>query len=1057
MKLSRLSVVFSATLLLMLGVNGAFTLFVWNAHVLLGEAQEHRQRALLLVRELRLESELLARLVGLYANAGDTRFLLAYYDILGIREGEKPAPADTNSHIYWEKVIAGEAEHNLPTTGSRQSMRERMRSVGFSAAELDALEHAFAATEALKEIEQIAFAATQGLYDPALRDFVSDGQPNPAYARQVIASRDYNQRRLRLSEAIEALLERVDQRTSDELLRARSRLQDWILASILGFLIMTTLIAVEIRILTRHVLRPLQQLLAIAGRLAEGHYDARVGKVGGVEELAVLGGTLDEMARAIAADIHQREAVQQELETARRRAESATEAKSRFLANMSHEIRTPMNAVIGMLYLALGTPLTAQQRDYLAKARSAAQSLLGILNDILDFSKVEAGRLELDPAPFQLEQVIGEALLLVQQRAQEKEIELLFDARGLWAIRQGGELLGDALRLRQVLANLLANAVKFTPAGHVRLILELVRETAREIVLRLAVEDSGIGMTPEQIGRLFEEFTQADSSTTRQYGGTGLGLAISKRLVEMMGGQLEVTSQPGQGSTFQFTIRCARVSTPVETSAFGETMIQPRVLVVDDYPEARATLLSLLRHLALTRLDDCATGAEAIERLDAAWAAGDPYDLLILDWVMPDLDGAAVLRTLQERKIPAPSHILIVSAYDPGDIRDQAQPFGVYDFITKPVMPRALRDYLSRFASGQPASARVQAVPAPASLQGLRVLLVEDNPLNQQIAVELMRARAVAVDVAENGAEALARLAARAPDDYAVVLMDLQMPVLDGYQATARLRADPRYADLPIIAMTAHALVEERQRGLDLGMQGYLAKPFEPAELFAILARYHPLGAAAPEPPPPPMSLDALPVIPGVDARRGLARSGGNPDFYRKLLIAFRDQFRMARATLRDHLEQEDWESAVRYAHTLKGLAGTLGMDALRDAAAALERAVQSRDAGAGDLLQALDETLSPILEALNAVSAPRPPTALAVAVNPEETARHLERLRQLLAEGDAEATELWQRHADEFADILSATTRRQIRRALDSFDFDAALALLGTSPSQPISFMNGN
>ncbi len=841
MKLSRLSSVFSVTLLLILVINGAFTLLVWKAHALLGEAQEHRQRALVLVRELGLESELLARLVSLYANSGEARFLLYYYDILGIREGDKPAPARASSPVYWEQVIAGEIEHKLPKDGPRQSIRERMRSLGFNQTELAALDRAFKATEALKQIEQIAFAATQGLYDPVTREFISDGQPNQAFAREVITSRDYNHRRLRLSEAIETLMELVDQRTNDELLRARARLQDWILASILGLVVMALLIGVEIRVLSRHVLRPVQQLRAVAGRLAEGHYEARIGHPDGVEELAVLGGILDDMARAIAADIDQRETVRQELESARVRAESATLAKSRFLANMSHEIRTPMNAVIGMLYLALDTPLTTRQRDYLVKAQSAAKSLLGILNDILDFSKVEAGRLELDPAPFQLEQLIGEALLLVQQRAQEKEIELLFDARGLWTIRQGGELLGDALRVRQVLANLLSNAVKFTHAGHVRLILERVREDPRRVVLHFAVEDTGIGMTAEQMSRLFEEFTQADGSTTRKYGGTGLGLAISKRLVEMMGGQLEVTSHPGRGSTFRFTLGFARASAPTEDTSLGEEIARLRVLVVDDYPEARAALLGLLRHLAVTRLDDCAAGAEAVERLNAACSAGDPYDLLILDWVMPDMDGAAVLRTLRERNIPLPHHILIVSAYDPGEIRDQAQPLGARDFITKPVMPRALRERLRQLVSDRRPSASAQPAPSPASLSGLRVLLVEDNPLNQQIATELMRAHAVTVDVANHGAEALERLAVLPPDHYALVLMDLQMPVLDGYQATAQLRADPRYADLPIIAMTAHALVEERQRGLELGMQDYLIKPFEPAELFAILARYHSL------------------------------------------------------------------------------------------------------------------------------------------------------------------------------------------------------------------------
>ena len=922
MKLGRLSIVFSVTLLLMLGANAVFTLFVWNAHLRLGEAQEHRQKALVLVLNLRQESELLARLVSLYANSGEPRFLLSYYSVLGIREGDQPALAHPNPGIYWEQVIAGDIEHVPAAQGVRQSLRERMRSLGFNEAELATLDRVFAATESLKEIEQIAFAATQGLYDPARQEFISDGQPDHAFARQLIDSQDYNRRRLHLSEAIEELLRQVDRRTGDELRRARAHLQDWIRVSSLGLLLMAVLIGVELRLLTRHVLRPVQRLRAVAGRLAEGHYAVRVGHLDGVDELKVLGVILDDMACAIDADIHHREQVQQELETARLRAEAATLAKSRFLANMSHEIRTPMNAVIGMLYLTLDTPLTPSQRDYLDKAQTAAKSLLRLINDILDFSKIESGRLEIDHAPLQLEQIVFETLTLVRQRADEKAIALLFEARPPGLIESHRNLLGDALRLGQILTNLLSNAVKFTHAGHVRLTLDLLREDAQDVVLQFVIEDTGIGMAPEQIDRLFREFTQADTSTTRQYGGSGLGLAISKRLAEMMGGHIEVSSQPGQGSTFRFTVGFARLA--------GNA---------DEVPDA------------------------------------------------------------------------------PGAGPDRA-----------------------RGEAGRPG-------PAAISLQGMRVLLVEDNPINQQIATKLMQARGVAVDVADHGAEALERLAALPPDHYALVLMDLQMPVLDGYQTTAHLRADPRYAGLPIVAMTAHALDEERQDGLQMGMQDYLTKPYEPHELYTILADYHPLKLSV-EPKPEPTSSEpsiSLPAIPGLDIASGLRHVNHNHLLYRKLLTDFRHQYLAAQTILLDNLKREDWETTIRYAHTLRGLAGTLGMSDVQIAAAALEQAARARDPQTGDLLPPLAAALNPLLDALETLHPTAASTVPVAPVDHAAAARHLDYLRHLLTEGDAEAIDWWRTHATTFERILPLAIMRQVRHALDTFDFDLALTALGT------------
>ena len=1051
MKLSRLSVILSVILLLTLAVNGTLTLLVWNSQTLLGQAQEHRLRALALVQTLRQESELLARLVGLYANSGESRFLLYYYDLLAIREGEKPAVAQDNPALYWERVIAAEAEHRLPANGLRLSLRERARSVGFSTGELEALGKVFAATEAVKRIEQIAFAATQGLYDPVTQEFVSDGRPDRDYARQLIGSLVYNRQRLYITEAIEDLVRLVDRRTGDELDHARSRLSDWIWASILGFLVMIALVGIEIRSLTRQVLQPIRTLGSVTERLAAGHYGVRVGRLDGVAELAALGGILDDMAEAIAADITRHESIQHELELSRASAEAATQAKSRFLANMSHEIRTPMNAIIGMLHLALETGLTPQQQDYLNKAQAAAKSLLGILNDILDFSKVEAGRLELDRVPFQLEQVIGEALVLIQQRAQEKEIELLFDARDLWAIRQGGDLLGDALRLRQVLANLLSNAVKFTDGGHVRLILDVLQEDAEGILLHFAVEDTGIGMTCEQLGRLFEEFTQADGSTTRRYGGTGLGLVISQRLVEMMGGRLDVSSRAGEGSTFQFSARFARAPGKPQPYQPEDGMAGLRVLVVDDHAESRSVLVSLLLQLGIDQVDESSSGEQAIDRLTASHRQGRAYDLLLLDWVMPGMDGGAVLQTLHDHGIPIPPHTIVISGYDLGGIRPQAERLGIIAFLTKPVMPRALCDHLGHLTRGGPPAATRPTAATPQTMSGMRVLLVEDNPLNRQLATELMHARGIRVEAAGNGAEALDILAARAPDHFQLILMDLQMPILDGYQTTARLRASPEYANLPIIALTAHALDEERRRGLALGMQDYLVKPFDPQDLIAILERYrdpHPARAASPEPAgtsgPRPADIS------GLDYRQGLARCNGDETLYRQMLSGFKAQFTDAETALDKGLTRGDRPELLRYIHTLKGLASTLGMPAVNAAAADLEQAIKAGVPEAAAFLPALVSALTAVIRTLDTLvrtqDAAQTPAGRPEAVHGITT--RLARFRQLLSEGDAEATDLWRQESAVFARVLPALTLQRIEHALQRFEFDAVLELLETSGS---------
>ena len=761
-------------------------------------------------------------------------------------------------------------------------------------------------------------------------------------------------------------------------------------------------------------------------------------------------------AIGILRDISERKRVEKKLIETKEAAEAATRAKSEFLANMSHEIRTPMNGVIAATDLALREAMSPKLENYLKIISTSAYSLLGIINDILDFSKIEAGKLDLESRPFMLDDVFERVTDMFSPKATEKGIELLVDIHP----ETPTALVGDPLRLQQILKNLVDNAVKFTrSAGIIQVGTQSPQISPDRVTLTLFVKDTGVGIAPENLPLLCKPFSQADTSISRRYEGTGLGLCICKQLVDLLGGTFGIESQPNKGSTCTFSLPFRMQPAYQEIRPVLPADIRGlTVLVVDDCQASRTIIQKMLDSFGFI-VDAVSSGKAALTVLAENRTREKPFELVMLDWRIPELDGIETARRIRTHlKLTLP--IIMMTAFGKDNERQDAQKAGITSFLTKPIYPstlfNAIMDAFGKAVSRDdraPAAITTMASMYKKRLKGRRVLVVEDNLTNQQVALAVLEGADIIADVAGNGREAVAAVRR---GHYDAVLMDIQMPEMDGYEATRRIRRDIRFTDLPIIAMTAHAMKGDDEKCLAAGMDDYIAKPIHQDRLFHILWKVlkHRAGQAGfahqnTETPPREStsargdSADALPAsLPGINIRDVLSRVAIDPDTFRRILLRFAKDNSDTLAHLKNALEREDWDVLQQLAHRLHGSAANIGAAELKVAAQALETQCGQKAANAS-LVHQLEIALNSVLQSLQTLVDPTktvPPERPEHPIDPHSLQPLLAPLANAIELADPVAIET---QLQVVRQHLDTTQSQLLANKISAYEYDEALKIL--------------